>query len=566
MSPTRSRTQSRAPAVPEALAQGRTSYQRREWKIAFQLLAGADRAQPLGAEDLERLAWSAALSGQDAEMVKALERAHQLHVDAGQPLRAATAAFWAGFRLMFLGETGRGSAWLTRAERLVDQQGCDCVEQGYLLLPVIQRHLMQGDTPAALEAATRAVEIARRFADPDLDALARNLQGMIEVGRGRLAEGLALLDEVMLAAIGGELSPVVTGIVYCSVIACCMRVYALDRAREWTAALAAWCDAQPHLVSFSGTCRVHRSEIMEIHGAWSEAIEEARRAGERFAGAVDADAGGHAVYQQGEIHRLRGEYAAAEQAYRLASQQGREPQPGLALLRLAQGQGEAAATSLRRALETAREPLQRARFLPALVEVLLAVGDREGAAESARELEEIAARFPVECLQAIAEHAQGALRLATGDARGALLPLRHAFEVWRQNGAPYLAARVRVLVGMACRVLGDREGADLEFEAAQSVFESLGALPDLERLAVRRDDVEGVDARPHGLTARELEVLRLVATGKTNKAIATDLFLSEKTVDRHVSNIFMKLDVSTRTAATAYAWKSGIAGERRPGR
>jgi DNA-binding CsgD family transcriptional regulator len=566
MSPTRSRTQSRAPAATDALEQGRTSYQRREWKDAFRLLTSADRIAPLGAADLERVAWSAALTGQDDEMVKALERAHQGYVDGGQDLRAVTMAFWAGFRLMFLGEMGRGSAWLTRAERQVEQHGRDCVERGYLLLPAVQRHLMQGDPQSALEASARALEIAGRFADPDLDALARSMRGQIEVGRGRLAEGLALLDEAMLAGIGGELSPVVTGIVYCAVIASCMRVYALDRAREWTAALATWCDAQPQLVTFSGTCRVHRSEIMEIHGAWSEAIAEARSAGERFRGAVDADAGGHAQYQQGEIHRLRGEYAAAEQAYRLASQQGREPQPGLALLRLAQGQGEAAATSLRRVLETAREPLQRARFLPAMVEVLLVVGDREGARELARELEGIAAGFSVECLQAIAEHAQGAVRLATGDARGALVPLRHAFEVWRQNGAPYLAARVRVLVGMACHALGDREGADLEFEAAQSVFESLGALPDLERLAERRGGLEADDARPHGLTARELEVLRLVATGKTNKAIATDLFLSEKTVDRHVSNIFMKLDVSTRTAATAYAWKSGIAGERRPSR
>jgi len=562
-----SRTRTGTPVAPSVLDRARAAYQSRAWKDAVRLLQEADGVAPLGAEDLERLAWSESLIGRDAEMIKALERAHQAYLDDGQERRAAVAAFWAGFRLMFLGEMGRGSAWLGRAERLVEQQG-DCVERGYLLLAATERALGQGDQDGALAAASRALEISDRFADPDLTALARNFQGLIEVQRGRLSEGFTALDEVMLAAVGGELSPVVTGIVYCAVIGCCMRVYALDRAREWTAALASWCDDQPHLVTFSGTCRVHRSEIMQIHGAWNEAIEEARRAGDRFAGAADVDAGGHAAYQQGEIHRLRGEFAAAEQGYRLASQQGYEPQPGLALLRLAQGQGEAAATSLRRVLETTREPLQRARFLPAVVEVLLAIGDAAAAEAPVRELEQIAASFRVECLQAIAEHAHGALRLATGDARGALAPLRRAFEIWRQNGAPYLAARVRVLVGTACRALGDREGADLEFEAANLVFASLGAQPDLARLAERRGSGggEATAPRPHGLTARELEVLRLVATGKTNKAIANDLFLSEKTVDRHVSNIFMKLDVSTRTAATAFAWKSGIAGESGAGR
>jgi DNA-binding CsgD family transcriptional regulator len=418
---------------------------------------------------------------------------------------------------------------------------------------VFYRLLNSGDVDAALATAARAGEIGDRFDDADLGALGRNLQGMVQLQRGRLAEGLALLDDAMLAATSGGLSPVVTGLIYCNVISCCQRVYAVDRAREWTAALADWCEAQPQLVTFNGSCRVHRAEIMQLHGAWPEAIEEARRAVGRIGGGADPDATGPARYQEGEIHRLRGEFAAAEQAYRLASQHGREPQPGLALLRLAQGQGEAAASAIRRVAEASNDPLQRTRFLPAMVEIMLSVGELEQARAAAQELNEISARFPMEILRAIAAHAEGAVLLAEGDARGALSPLRHAFEAWRQAGAPYLAARVRALVGSACRALGDQEGAELELEAARSVFESLGARPDLERLAARAE--ESATRRPHGLTARELQVLRLVATGKTNKAIATELFLSEKTVDRHVSNIFVKLDVSSRAAATAYAYQ-----------
>jgi DNA-binding CsgD family transcriptional regulator len=306
------------------------------------------------------------------------------------------------------------------------------------------------------------------------------------------------------------------------------------------------------MVAFTGVCRVHRAEIMQLQGAWRDAIEEARRARERAEG-VNQQALAAAFYQQAEVHRLRGEFAAAERAYRSASQWGAEPQPGLALLRLGQGRTDAAAAALRRALSATTDRLQRTRLLPAYIEIMLAAGDIQEARGACRELADVSESIDTGVLGAMTAHACGAVDLADGDARAALGSLRRAFEVWQRIEAPYLAARVRVLAGLACRALGDREGASLELDAARAVFEQLGAAPDLARIdSLTRDAASG---QRHGLTPRELQVLRLVAAGKTNKAIAAELCLSEKTVDRHVSNIFTKLDVPSRAAATAFAYE-----------
>jgi DNA-binding CsgD family transcriptional regulator len=528
---------------------GRKHYERRAWADAADALALADSTHPLGIDDLERLATSAYLVGREDDYLNALERIHLALLEAGQWARAARSAFWIGLCLLFRGQTGPATGWLGRAERILDREGSACAEHGYLLVPHAERELASSDSQAAYTSAARAVEIGECFADADLIACARHIQGRALLQQGRVEQGLALLDEVMVAVVAGELSPLMTGLIYCSVIDSCMRVYALARAREWTFALSQWCEAQPQLVAFTGACLVHRAEILELHGAWPEAIAEAQRACSGFGPQIEQQPPAAAFYRRGELCRLQGEFAAAEVAYREASKRGCEPQPGLALLRMAQGQKRAAAIAIRRAANSTADRLARARLLPAYVEIMLEAGDVEEARRACRQLEENAGSFDAGALGAMAAHARGAVLLANGDPAAALCWLRQACEFWRKVEAPYQVARARELVGLACRALGDKDAAELEFDAAKATFDRLGAIPDVRRIASYAKDA----ARSHSLTNRELQVLRLVAAGKTNKVIASELFVSRRTIDRHVSNLFGKLDVSSRAAATSYA-------------
>jgi DNA-binding NarL/FixJ family response regulator len=504
------------------------------------------------------LATCAYLTGRDDEYLDALERAHRGYAEEGKNRNAVRCAFWLGLRLLFRGEAGRANGWLSRARRLLGSEPADCAEQGYLLLPLAEQQIRSGDCAGAYATAQRATEIGDRCADADLSACARHLQGRVLIQQGELDRGLALLDEAMLAVSSGNLSPIMTGLTYCSVIDACQSVYALGRAREWTAALAAWCELQPEMVAFSGVCLAHRAEIMQLHGAWDEALGEARRACERCALGGNREAAAAAFYRQAEVHRLRGELAAAEAAYRKASQSGRDPLPGLALLRVAQGRPDAAAAAMRRAIRATSDRLERARLLPGHVEIMLALEALEEARAACGELEALARDLRAGMVQAMAAQARGALHLAEGDAAAALPSLREAWRTWQEVQAPYHAARVRVLIGSACRALGDADGAELETEAARKVFADLGAALDLRHIESLAGS--GGEAHAHPLTARELQVLRLVAAGKTNKAIAAELALSEKTVHRHVSNIFDKLDVGSRTAAAAYVYRHKLTG------
>jgi DNA-binding NarL/FixJ family response regulator len=553
------------PGAEAFLEKGRALFDARAWNDAFEALSAADRSCPLGADDLERLSWAAGMTARDDEMLATHERVYHARLDAGESLRAARAAFWVGFRLLAHGQLSSSNGWLSRAQRLVEAHGKECVEQGYLLLPVAQRHLAARQPDDAHDAAARAAAIGDRLGEADLAAFGRNIQARALLLQGRIEPGLALMDEAMMAATSGELSAVVTGIVYCSAIASCHRVYALSRVREWTAALSDWCAAHPQLVMFTGHCLVHRAEMFELAGSWHAAVEEAQRAAARCVRDMERDAAGRAHYQQAEIHRLRGEAARAEEAYRQASRCGIEPYPGLALLRLAQGEHDAASAAIRRLLSVTSDPWQRTRFLPALVEIMLASDDVDAAIEASGELQQTAETSGAPALAAIASHAAGAIALARGDAQGALAPARRAFRVWQQLGAPYLAARMRLLLARACVALGDREAAMLELEAAREIFEQLGARPDLAASdailrSIGHDIRERDRTGPRSLSERELQVLRHVASGATNKAIARELGLSEKTVDRHVSNIFVKLGVSTRTAATALAYERKLLG------
>jgi ATP/maltotriose-dependent transcriptional regulator MalT len=540
----------------DPIRDGRNSYARRAWTEAYESLSRADRGQPLGAGDLELLATSAYMLGLNEDYLRALERAHHAQLEAGQPLRAVRCAFWLGVNHALRGEMGAATGWFGRAQRLIEQEQGDCVEQGYLLLPVVLRHVAMGEWEASYAAAVKAASLGERFADADLLALAVAEQGRSLIKQGRVEEGLGHLDEAMVAVTAGELSPIATGLVYCAVIAFCQEVYALRRAQEWTAALSHWCARQPDIVAFTGRCLVHRAEIMQLHGSWDDALGEAQRACERLAQEVNQLWAAQAFYHQAEVRRLQGDFAAAEEAYREASRCGWEPQPGLALSRLAQGNEDAAAATIRRAVGETAERLKRARLLPAYVEIMLAVGDVQEARSACLELEAIADDCRSRMLDAMVANARGRVALAEGDAGAALVALRQAWRLWHELEVPYEAGRARVLVGLACRVLGDEDSAALELESARAVFEQLGAAPDVARVdSLSRPTPDG---ETHGLSPRELEVLRLVAAGRSNREIASTLVISEHTVARHVQNIFAKLGVSSRTAASAFAFARNL--------
>ena len=499
------------------------------------------------------MATVAYLVGQDDQHEALLERAHASHRERGDEVAAARCAFWIALMQLLRGEAGHSAGWLARAQRLLGDR--DCAEQGYLLLPAAERQLRQDQARAAITTAARAAAIGKRFGDGDLVAIAQHLHGRALLHQGRMDRGLTLLDEVMVAVTTGELSPIVTGLLYCSVIDACQRAWALDRSGEWTSALAQWCDAQPGLVAFTSVCLVRRSEILQLRGAWPEALREAQRACERVAHRERRPPAA-ALYQQAEVHRLRGNFSEAEAIYGDASAGGWDPQPGLALLRLAQGRTDRAVQAITRALAAAVGPEERSGLLPAYVEIMLAAGDVPGARQAVKEIEEIAARFGASALDALAAQLRGQLQLAGGRATTAVGSLRRAWQAWEELGACWLAARTRTLIGQACTALGDHDGAALEFRAARETFERLGAAPDMQRLDAlsRRPDA----GAGHPLSARELEVIRLVASGKTNRAIASQLAISDKTVARHLSNIFTKLGLSTRAAAASWAWQHGL--------
>jgi len=538
-----------------ALERGRDAYAARAWVDAQALLRQADASEPLAPPDLTLLAIASYMLGRDDEWLAAHERTHHLHLEAGDAEAAARAAFWIGLSLALRGELGPAEGWFGRAQRLLDEREADCVERGFLLIAYGHGLLGAGDAAAAGVVGAEAAAIARRFGDRDLFAFAMLLQGQAAVFDARVTEGLHLLDEAMVAVMTEDLSPVVSGIAYCGVILTCQEVFELRRAREWTQALQHWWQQQPDMVAFTGRCLIHRAEILQLGGSWEDALEEARRACRRF-NETNNPTAGLALYREAELLRLQGDLDGAERAYRAASRAGWEPQPGLAQLRLAQGQADAAEAAVRRAVAESADPLRRAVLLPAYVEIMLAAGELDEARAACDELETVAQRYSSGLLDAIAAYERGAVELAAGDVPRALELLRRALDSWRTLEVPYEVGRTRLLIGEACRILDDTDACELELEAALADFVRLGAVPDaarVERLLGRAPEREA-----HGLSRRELEVLRLLAAGKSNRQIAATLVISEHTVARHVQNIFGKLRVSSRAAATAFAFEHGL--------
>jgi DNA-binding NarL/FixJ family response regulator len=432
------------------------------------------------------------------------------------------------------------------------------VEHGYLLYLELEGAL-GGDPDAVVAMAGRVRDIGRRHDDANLAAAGDLFEGRALVKQGRMAEGMALLDETMLAVLSGELDPEWAGNIYCHLMAAFHELADVRRAAEWTEATSRWLAGLPPAVLFTGICRVHRSQVMARKGAWAQAEREAVLVCQDLADLhVAGAAEGH--YQLGELHRLRGDLAAAEAAYLRAHELDRDPQPGLALLRLAQGRAATAAASIRAALTAVtNDRLARARLCAAQVEIALAAGDAGTAGRACDELTRTASTYGSSGLEAAALHARGAVLLAGGQAEAALPTLRAACRRWLELDAPYDAARVRLLLAGTYQALGDADAARRELDAAEVVFERLGATLDAREVAARR----GPAALPGGLTGREAEVLALVAAGRSNREIAAVLVLSPKTVARHLSNIFAKLGVSSRTRAAAYAFEHGLAAPER---
>ncbi len=524
----------------------KAAFDRRAWRTAYDAF---QRCEHLGADDHDALAESAHWLGLPDVAIASYGEAYRLHLAAGSPRRAALAAFMLAIYLRLRGDGAQADGWLARAQRLLADED-EGAEHGYPLYLEVAR-LMGCDLEAAAESARRMQDLGRRFGDDTLVALGVFFEGRALVKQARVREGLALLDEAMLAALSDKLKPMWTGAIYCGLLDACHELVDLRRAREWTEATRRWCEPLPVASLYPGICRVHCAGILSGRGAWMEA-EAAALAACRDMAEIDVFVVADGYYEVGEIRRRRGDLVGAEEAYTRAHEMGRDPQPGMALLRLAQGRAEAAASSLVATLATfSGSALERAPLLVAQVEIALAAGDLDLAAAAAATVVETAERFDSTGLRAAAHRARGAVALARGEAVVALAALRTAFEIWQELDVPYETGRTRVLQAHALRALGDEDGAARECAAARACFERLGAAGDLRELV-------GAPAPPCGLTPREVEVLRLLATGRSNRTMADDLFISEKTVARHVANIFLKLDVTTRSGATAWAYERGL--------
>jgi ATP/maltotriose-dependent transcriptional regulator MalT len=525
------------------LAEAEELRRRRDWSAAYQAYAGLEPQDGPVTEGLAETTW---WLGNMDEAIRRYADAYRLYVDAGDLEAAARTAVLLSIHCRLVGEPAQSAGWDSRAQRVLEDLP-ECAAHGYPLY-LGTAGLTGSDLDAAEASARRMHRLGRDHDDPNLVALGVYFEGRIRIKQARVAEGLALLDEAMVAALSDDLDTFWTGAIYCGLMDACNELRDLRRASEWTEATRRWSDPLPLASLYPGICRVHRAQVLTSRGSWTEAEQEALGACEDMAG-IDVFAVADAYYEVGEVRRVRGDLDGAEQAYHQAHDHGRDPQPGMALLRLAQGRTEEAAASIAAVLAAGgHSRLDRASLLAAQSSIALAAGDLELAEEASGELAQTAHDFDSPGLRADSHRSCGSVLLARGRTMEALAELRQAFNAWNQLDVPYEAARTRMLLAEAYRACGDTDAAAREEASALACF---------ERLGVRTEDAAGA---PDGLTAREVEVLRVLATGKSNKEIAEDLFLSPKTVARHLSNIFAKTGAGSRAAATAYAYDQGLMG------
>ena len=536
--------------VVQDLHRAREAYERRDWVAAYQALSDLDETE-LKAEDFLALATTAYLLGRRNDCVHALQRAYQAALASGDRQAAVRAAYLMTITLWQAGELAVGNGWHARAARLLDELEDDVAERGYLCDLEMMGHILAGEFAEAFPLAPEITDHGSRHHEPDLLALGLHAEGRLMLYSGSVADGLKRMDEAMAGVMAGEVTPVTAGRVYCSTIEACQEVSDFGRTGAWTHALTTWCENQPGLVAFTGQCATHRGQLLRMHGAYADAVEELQRAVDRYQAVGGDPALGLAHYERAETHRLRGDYDHADTAYDQAAEHGHSGQPGRALLWLARGQLDAAAAAVRRLLAELEDPVHRSQVLAAAVEVLLATSDTDDATELCEELRMIAETFGCTALQAAGQYALATAELAQDAPDPALRAARRAAGAWSQLSAPYEVARSRRVVGQALRRLGDEESELADLTAARKTFADLGAGPAEQETAA----LLGEDSAPGGLSPREVQVLRLVAAGRTNPEIAAELVLSEKTVSRHLSNIFTKLDVGSRTAAAAFAYE-----------
>ncbi|HEU4758039.1 MAG TPA: helix-turn-helix transcriptional regulator [Agromyces sp.] len=534
-----------------ALAAGRAAAEERRWADAYELLGRADVTEGLAASDLELLSTVALLRGEPQASVDALSRAYEAHLAREDPADAARSAGTLALYLVELGDFTRSVAWGARAMRLVNAMAEPGVLAGFVRLGPAVAQLGSGDAVEARHRFEEILAIADRHADGEIAASALLGLGKSLIEVDAIAEGFRCFDRAMVAVAAGEVAPVSVGVISCALISDAIMAFDLERATAWTGVLDRWCREQPELITFSGQRYALQAGLLLIRGAWAEASTAADLALSRFR-AGDYRAVYGAPYQLAELARLRGAFHSAEESYRRAGESGWEPQPGFALLHLAVGRTKRAQEEIRRSAAGA-DPFTRRYLLPAVVEIEVAAGDIDAAGRAVDELREASRSTPTPMLAATVAAAEARMLLAAGDPAAALDAARAAVDAWQALGAPYERARSRVSAGRALWELGDRDAALAEYRGAREVFVALGADPAAAELA----DPMG-DRRAGVLTAREVEVLRLVSTGLTNRAVGERLSLSEKTVARHLSNIFGKLGLSTRAAATAYAYENGL--------
>ncbi|WP_308377842.1 LuxR C-terminal-related transcriptional regulator [Streptomyces sp. ISL-98] len=554
----------RITGTEEAIEQARAAAAREAWADAYAVLHDLDPGR-MAPEDLAVLADAAWWTSRVEESIVARTRAYSGYVRAGAARQAGFSAWMLFYEYQLAGRTAAAAGWLRRARQHLGSEP-ECAEQCYLAWVGAEEAQQLGAFDEAMACARRMAGIARRCGSRDLLAMSTQAQASVLLAQGRVADGLALLDDAMCSAMAGELSSFFTGWIYCLGLQQCMASADLERAVEWTEAAMTWCASMPEENNFRGLCRVHRVEVLELSGDWPRAETEAALTCRELL-PYEARMAAEAIYLIAGIQRRRGDLAAAEASYDRAHELGRDPQPGLALLRLAQGKADSSAAALRLALageDGGGGPgrLGRCRLLAAQVEVSLALGQLDQARTAADELEATAREWQqrreseTTVLHATAAAAAGAVAFADRDLERALRLLHRALSLWLELGVPYEAAQVRMTLAAADRAAGDDEGARLELRAAHAAFERLGAVPDARRAAAL---LSTVHHRRGELTEREAQVLRLVAAGRTNRSIASELVISEHTVARHLNNIFAKLDVSSRAAATAYAYTHGLA-------